>query len=211
MDVLRTVPRRQLKPAIPTNLSSATVTRPRKRVHEAVVDEEAPNNKRVTRASDRLGKKLLLNNTAAVDVSLQDDVYAQHPQPTRSVSKELITKISKRMNQEQEGRVTRFRQAHLNRTSVKKVMQDALPVGTTISPTMLLVTAGAAKVFAAQLIETARTVQQQWKDASFSDRDDADGGHQLLRPQHVIEAYRRLQQSNSLPANPQPRQASFLL
>ena len=37
----------------------------------------------VTRASDRLGKKLLLNNTAAVDVSLQDDVYAQHPQPTR--------------------------------------------------------------------------------------------------------------------------------
>jgi transcription initiation factor TFIID subunit 11 len=58
--------------------------------------------------------------------------------------------------------------------------------GTTVPPNSIIVMSGIAKVYCGEVIETARVVQEEWKE-----KDKEKG--QLL-PKHFREAVRRLRQ-----------------
>jgi len=56
-----------------------------------------------------------------------------------------------------------------------------------ISQTITIVMAGIAKVYVGELVESARTIMEEW------------GEEGPLRPKHIREAYRRLKQTGAVP------------
>ena len=52
---------------------------------------------------------------------------------------------------------------------------------------MAVVMSGISKVFVGEIVETARTVMEEWKESG------------ALKPRHIREAYRRLKQSGKIP------------
>jgi len=72
-----------------------------------------------------------------------------------------------------------FRQSSLNKSAIKKIVSSVL--NQQISPTMTFVVAGFGKVFIAEIVEIAREVMDE--------RGDSEG----IRPDHLREAYRRIQ------------------
>jgi len=86
---------------------------------------------------------------------------------------------------EQNHRYEYYRRSNFPKANVKNIMQSVS--GTTINQKMAIVMSGITKLFVGEIIETARTVQDEWEDIG------------AIRPRHIREAYRRLQQAGKIP------------
>eukprot|EP00668_Euglena_longa_P038313 GGOE01049313.1.p1 GENE.GGOE01049313.1~~GGOE01049313.1.p1 ORF type:complete len:209 (+),score=37.67 GGOE01049313.1:62-688(+) len=201
----RKAPRNQPRPAIPSSTGLAVGLRPRKRVAEELEDpahylengHQTPNN-----PPNKLPFLGAFNATIPV-VDGNSQGTAEVPAPS------MLQHLSKDASEAQSSCLTRYKHATLNRGQVKSVLESVLPAGAEVTPAMVVVAAGAAKVFAAQLVEEARLVQLQWNSRRHPGDDMS--ALEPLKPQHVMEAYRRMQQSHRVPAAPRIQPSLMLM
>eukprot|EP01098_Paradermamoeba_levis_P001284 TRINITY_DN11447_c0_g1_i1.p1 TRINITY_DN11447_c0_g1~~TRINITY_DN11447_c0_g1_i1.p1 ORF type:complete len:124 (+),score=20.80 TRINITY_DN11447_c0_g1_i1:256-627(+) len=78
----------------------------------------------------------------------------------------------------QQNRYEYYRRSGFQRPTIKRMMQSV--AGCQISQTMAIVMAGVSKVFVGEIVETARTVMDEWGETG------------AIRPRHIREASRRL-------------------
>jgi len=91
-----------------------------------------------------------------------------------------------KFNPDQLDRYEMYRRSGFGKNSIKKVMQGI--TGSNVGQKTAIVMAGISKIYAGELIETARTVMDEW--------DETTGA---IRPRHLREAYRRLKHKNKVP------------
>eukprot|EP01012_Entosiphon_sulcatum_P066438 TRINITY_DN9567_c0_g1_i1.p1 TRINITY_DN9567_c0_g1~~TRINITY_DN9567_c0_g1_i1.p1 ORF type:complete len:193 (-),score=20.01 TRINITY_DN9567_c0_g1_i1:49-603(-) len=100
---------------------------------------------------------------------------------------ERLRRVMQEMTPEQLQRLEKLRRSTLNRTTVHTIMQEKLPPGTILTPTMTLIVGGAAKAFLVELIEQADVIRRK------------SGVEGPVRPVHVAEAYRCMQEQRLVP------------
>mmetsp|Transcript_32375 Transcript_32375/g.39848 ORF Transcript_32375/g.39848 Transcript_32375/m.39848 type:complete len:247 (-) Transcript_32375:632-1372(-) len=84
---------------------------------------------------------------------------------------------------EQMRRYEHFRRSHFNRKKVKKIMQDVS--GCSVNDELAIAMGGAAKIFAGELIESARLIMEKAEE----DRGP-------IRPSHVLSAYAQIKRED---------------
>ena len=107
--------------------------------------------------------------------------------------KELMQAEATRILQEhfseaQQDRYEAYRRSHLREGTVRKVMSAVTSLN--MPKNTMVAVKGAAKLFVGELIEEARTVMDEQDEAG------------PIRPWHVREAYRRLQEEGKVPMEP---------
>ena len=97
------------------------------------------------------------------------------------------------MTPEQIARYEHFRRSHLKRSDVSRVMKTVLPPkdATLVTEKAAIVVGGAAKVYAGELLEMARTVMEEETPRSYA-----------VQPRHLREAYRRLRIAGKVLSRP---------
>jgi len=123
---------------------------------------------------DKEDKDIESSVLAAEDAGRSDD----------AIMRAMITNFTP----EQSSRYEYYRRATFQRSNVKRVMQSV--VNSPISQTMSIVMGGVTKVFVGEVIESARTIMEEWNESG------------PIRPRHIREAYRRLKAKNNLPYYP---------
>jgi len=99
--------------------------------------------------------------------------------------KERMRVLLSQFSEEQLKRYESYRRSGFSRTNIKKLMQSV--TNSAISQTITIVMAGIAKVYVGELVESARTIMEEW------------GEEGPVRPKHIREAYRRLKQTGAVP------------
>mmetsp|Transcript_20290 Transcript_20290/g.24250 ORF Transcript_20290/g.24250 Transcript_20290/m.24250 type:complete len:219 (-) Transcript_20290:415-1071(-) len=103
--------------------------------------------------------------------------------------RERMQAILEQLSPEQMDRYECYRRSLLARPSVKRLMQSMIGSSPSnpISPQMVIVMCGLAKLYVGDLVEGGRTIMAERNETG------------PLRPIHLREAYRRLSQSGSVP------------
>jgi transcription initiation factor TFIID subunit 11 len=84
---------------------------------------------------------------------------------------------------EQMDRYEVYRRSSFPKAAIKRLMAQIS--GSTVSLPSVIVMSGITKIFVGELVETARSIMEEWGDTG------------AIRPEHLREAYRRLKASNS--------------
>lgn len=151
---------------------------------------------------------------APIDEDISEDEEAQMPQHFGNNSKreklreeeirerlgqaqEHMHQLMQSFDEDQMKRYEIYRRVGLPRPVIKKLI-SRLTESSSINPNVLIVLAGVAKVFVGELVETAVDVSEDWQT-----RDKTSGIPLLpLRPSHIREAHRRMQERGAAPKTP---------
>eukprot|EP01111_Echinosteliopsis_oligospora_P014185 TRINITY_DN5289_c0_g1_i2.p1 TRINITY_DN5289_c0_g1~~TRINITY_DN5289_c0_g1_i2.p1 ORF type:complete len:186 (-),score=33.17 TRINITY_DN5289_c0_g1_i2:24-581(-) len=117
-----------------------------------------------------------------------EDSDAGHDRTAIHEGDDNIRALLSQFNHDQQNRYEYYRRAAFQRTNIKKVMQTV--ANSAVSQTMSIVMGGITKVFVGELIETARTVMDEWKENG------------PIKPRHLREAYRRMRSVGLVPYAP---------
>jgi len=100
-----------------------------------------------------------------------------------------VDEMMKHFTSDQQNRYLVFRRSAFGKNggAIRKLMQSI--TGSTVSPKTGIVMAGITKIFVGEVVETARTVMDEWNETG------------PIRPRHLREAYRRLQISGKIPSS----------
>ncbi|PRP76047.1 hypothetical protein PROFUN_01763 [Planoprotostelium fungivorum] len=109
-----------------------------------------------------------------------EDVNEENKAYEQSITQVLMENATP----EQVLRYEYYRRSSLSRVAVKRLMSSV--ISGPISQKTVIVMAGAAKVFAGEITETARTVMEEWRDSG------------PIRPRHIREAYRRMKNEGKI-------------
>jgi transcription initiation factor TFIID subunit 11 len=96
---------------------------------------------------------------------------------------------------EQQDRYESFRRSRFPTAQIKRIMGQV--AGVTVGQQTAIVMAGCTKLFVGELVETARTVQEEWANASGMTDSSVVLGP--VSPAHIREAYRRLKEAGKVP------------
>lgn len=97
--------------------------------------------------------------------------------------------LKEKLTEEQVARYDVYRSAGFSKTMVKRTMQTA-GASAALAETCVIVLSGITKVFVGEVVELARSIEEEWGDSG------------ALQPKHVREAYRRLRAQGALPYAP---------
>lgn len=92
-----------------------------------------------------------------------------------------VQAIINTMSEEELQRYETFRRSGFPKAAIKKYINNV--IGQAVNPNFVIAVSGLAKVFVGEMIETAKIVQKEQRDAG------------PLLPSHIHEAYRRLYKS----------------
>ncbi|EPS69561.1 hypothetical protein M569_05203, partial [Genlisea aurea] len=109
--------------------------------------------------------------------------------PTKTAK---MQEILSHFTEDQMSRYESFRRSGFQKSSMKRLL-SSITGSAKVSVPMTIVVSGIAKVFVGELVETARMVMGERRDAG------------PIRPCHMREAYRRLKLEGKIPKRSVPR------
>eukprot|EP00741_Cyanophora_paradoxa_P009576 tig00001532_g9275.t1 len=153
-----------------------------------LIDETAPVDEEA--ASGKPGKKKKEKAAPAEEAAEEEEPergdFGEHEVDEKAENarmKELMETFSV----EEIRRFEAFRRSSLSRAMIKKVMQSVVP-NMQVSQLMTIAMGGIAKLFVGELVEKGREVMLEAGETG------------PLRPRHLREAYRRLQNASLIPS-----------
>eukprot|EP01111_Echinosteliopsis_oligospora_P014184 TRINITY_DN5289_c0_g1_i1.p1 TRINITY_DN5289_c0_g1~~TRINITY_DN5289_c0_g1_i1.p1 ORF type:complete len:231 (-),score=65.49 TRINITY_DN5289_c0_g1_i1:24-716(-) len=149
-------------------------------------DEGSSNDEEDPRPPKKKARRADSEEDADSDDS--EDSDAGHDRTAIHEGDDNIRALLSQFNHDQQNRYEYYRRAAFQRTNIKKVMQTV--ANSAVSQTMSIVMGGITKVFVGELIETARTVMDEWKENG------------PIKPRHLREAYRRMRSVGLVPYAP---------
>lgn len=99
----------------------------------------------------------------------------------------MVGEIMKHFTPDQQNRYECYRRSAFGKNAIKRLMQSV--TGNNVSHKTSIVMAGVTKIFVGEIVETARTVMEEWKETG------------PIRPRHLREAYRRQQAKGKIPSS----------
>ncbi|KAK3268385.1 transcription initiation factor TFIID subunit 11 [Cymbomonas tetramitiformis] len=168
------------------------------------ISKEAKKPDQVVEATDivRVEKERADNEDDQTRPDVEDDEQAQadaaemeRRRQDEDNQREKMKSILATFTPSQMDRYECYRRSALQRGSVKKLMHSI--ASTTINLPMAIIMAGVAKLYVGELVETGLIVKEERNEAG------------PLRPEHIREAYRRVQSQGKLPSRTKSKPKLF--
>jgi len=164
--------------------------KPRKRKNEDVIsvsktieEDSKPDNKGQLQS---IGSESSISELAEEDnedFGLHEELKAEKTEALEQNA--LVSDIVNHFSVEQTNRYEFYRRSSFQKAAVRKLISQV--TGTPISVEIVIAMAGISKIFVGEIIETARTVMDEWRESG------------PIRPRHIREAYRKLKENNKIP------------
>eukprot|EP00917_Polyrhabdina_sp_WS-2016_P003754 GHVP01008590.1.p1 GENE.GHVP01008590.1~~GHVP01008590.1.p1 ORF type:complete len:140 (-),score=36.84 GHVP01008590.1:102-521(-) len=108
--------------------------------------------------------------------------------------------VLKTLSESQMERYVAFKQSSIPKKEVKRIISNTVdtPIAQTSEKQFIIGVAGVAKIFVGELIEKAHEVAEEMGELFFPSDKMTEDTLLPLRPEHIIEAYRRLSEDDPI-------------